>query len=278
MRERDRGRSPVRLLATHHPHKILPETNRVTSLEGQDFPAENSDLLTDDYKSPFFDSPSCSLRPTVGTACYLGIPSKIWLPATQRHRKRQIGVDAADLHAHLLAGLGPFDQVVLQVRGVLNVGVVHGDNDVVLLNAGGLGGFHDVFYRHAPPGAVLDCDHMNAHFGEGERFAVQGGRDDAFSQERRNGKRHATAMGSGIVAFRLYDGMHDTHDLTFAVEESPAGVAAASSDIGLNQAGINRLEECVGIAQVTERHGRPPAHGIPDSEHVLAWLHLTGSE
>ena len=40
--------------------------------------------------------------------------------------------------------------------GVLNVGVVHGNNDVVFLNAGRLGRFHHIPHRHAPPGAVRE--------------------------------------------------------------------------------------------------------------------------
>ena len=164
------------------------------------------------------------------------------------------------------------------MRGVLNVGVIYGNNDIVLLNAGGLGRFHNVFYRHAPPGAVFYRYHVNAHFGESQRLAVQRGGDDAFSEQCGNGEGHATAVSGRVVAFRLYDGMHDADDFTLVVEEAATGVAAAGGDIGLNEPCINRLKERVRIAQVAERHGGAPAHGIPDGKDILPWLHVTGSK
>ncbi len=162
--------------------------------------------------------------------------------------------------------------------GVLNVGVVHGNNNVVFLNTGRLGRFHHIPYRHPPPGSVLHRDHMNAHLRERQGLAVQGGRDDPFSQKGWNGKGHTTAMRRRIIAFCLNDRVHDTDDVTLVVEEAASGVAAAGRDISLNQAGINRLKKRVGVAEVSERHGRAPAHGIPDGEDILAGLHVAGSK
>ena len=161
------------VLVTHHLHEIPPEIDRVIFLKGGQIHADGlkSSLLTDTTtQHPVRPAASFSPKPTAGTRRCRGdslsearllawcawvlkvafVVFQVVLSPSQRHGECQICIDAADFDADLLPGFGPFDQIILQMGGILNISVVHRNDDVVFLNACDLAGSA----RLAPPCAT----------------------------------------------------------------------------------------------------------------------------
>ncbi len=100
--------------------------------------------------APSSTAASFSPRPTAGTKRCPGnltdgdgLRDVLWsvvlfspLSPSQRNGEREIRIDPADFHRNLLARCSPLDKVVLQMSGIVDLGVLHRDNDVVFLDAG----------------------------------------------------------------------------------------------------------------------------------------------
>ena len=140
------------------------------------------------------------------------------LSPSQRHRKREICIHSANFDGDFLARGRPLNQIGLQMRRIQDFRVVHGQDDVVLLNAGFFRRVGHLLYGHAPLGPVLHRGHVNPQFGERERLACEGRAHNSLGENSRNGEGHAAAMGLRLVFFCLDNGVHDPDDVPLDIE------------------------------------------------------------
>jgi hypothetical protein len=108
------------------------------------------------------------------------------------------------------------------MRGIEDLGVIHRNDDVMFLNAGGFGRVGHVFDRHAPSGAILNGCHMDAQFRKGERFPGEEAVDNPLGERRRYGECHTAAVGLRFFLLGLNDRMHDADDFSLTIEEAAA--------------------------------------------------------